>query len=68
MDLMCQGGGHHIHCSVNGTARYGTLSRRNRIVETVGMELRAVMPWMPPNSGRQPVFGGRRMVEDTPYR
>ena len=65
---MCRVGSYHIRCLVSGAAGYGTLSRRNRIVETVGIELRAVMPWMPPSSGRQPVFGGRRMVEDTPYR
>ena len=48
VDLLSRGGGHHIHCLVSGTARYGTLSRRDRIVETVGKELRAVMPWMAP--------------------
>ena len=44
VDLMCRGGRYHIHCLVNGTAGYGTLSRRNRIVETLGKELRAMMP------------------------
>ena len=67
VDLMCRGGRYHIHCLVSGTAGYGTVSRRNRIVETLGKELRAMMPWMAPSSGWQPVFGGRRVVEDTPY-
>ena len=46
VDLLSRGGGHDIHCLVSDAAGYGTLGRRNRIVETVGRELRAVMPWM----------------------
>ena len=46
VDLLSRGGGHRIHCLVSAAAGYGTLSRRDRIVETVGRELRAVMPWM----------------------
>ena len=57
VDLLSRGGGRHIHCLVSDSAGYSTHSRRDRIVETVGMELRAVMPWMLPSSGRQPVFG-----------
>ena len=45
---MCRGGRYHIHCLVSGTAGYGTLSRRNRIVETFGKELSTMMPWMAP--------------------
>ena len=43
VDLLSRGGGHRIHCLASDTAGYGTLSRRDRIVETVGRELRAVM-------------------------
>ena len=68
VDLLSRGGGHHIHRLVSADAGHGTLSRHDRIVETVGRELRAVMPWMLPSSGRQPVYGGRRVEEDTPYR
>ena len=46
VDLRCGEAPYHIHSLVSGTAAYGTLSRRDRIAETVGRELRAVMPWM----------------------
>ena len=45
-DLLSRGGGHHIHCLVSDAAGHGTHSRHDRIVETVGRELRAVMPRM----------------------
>ena len=48
VDLLSRGGGHRIHCLVSYTAGYGTLSRRDRIVETVGRELLAMMSWMAP--------------------
>ena len=35
VDLLSRGGGRHIHCLVSDTAGYGTLSRRDHIVETV---------------------------------
>ena len=46
VDLMCGEARYHIHSLVSDTAGYDTLSRRNRMVETVGRGLRAVMPWM----------------------
>ena len=48
MLMMLPTASNHIYCLVSDTAGYGTLSRRNRIVGTVGKELRAVMPWMAP--------------------
>ncbi len=54
IDLMCRGGRYDIHCLVSihslvsGTAGYGSPSRYNRIVETVGKELGAVMPLTAP--------------------
>ena len=48
VDLLSRGGGHCIHCLVSDTAGCGTLSRRDRIVETVGRELPAIMSWMAP--------------------
>ena len=46
VDLLSRGGGHHIHCLVSDAAGYGAHSRRDRIVETVGKELCAMMSWM----------------------
>ena len=57
-----------MHCLVSGATGYDTLSRRNHIVETVGKELGTMMPWRPPSSVRQPVFGGRPVVEDITHR
>ena len=48
VDLLSRGGGYHVHCLVSDAAGYGTLSRRDRIVETVGKELLAMMSWMAP--------------------
>ena len=48
VDLLSRGGGHRIHCLVSDAAGYGTYSRRDRIVETVGEELPAMMSWMAP--------------------
>ena len=48
VDLLSRGGGHHIHRLVSDAAGYGTHSRRDRIVDTVGKELPAMMSWMAP--------------------
>ena len=48
VDLLSRGGGHHIHCLVSADAGHGTHSRHDRIVETVGRELPAMMSWMAP--------------------
>ena len=48
VDLLCGEARYHIHSLVSAAAGYGTPSRRDRIVETVGRELLAMMSWMAP--------------------